>query len=185
MGEQVRSADGLARLASTHSGLTVFEFICNGKAVATHDAQFIAPDPSRDAAEPQEFPDPQRANRIIAGEIGAPLDAELDVWCSPEQYPRLSALGAELRFLMITSEARVHEVAAPPADAVPAANLPGVWIAAAPDNRRVLFRKGTLTADAYVAAGVPDSARIVYEALKAEMGGKLHALALQTSIPGG
>ena len=27
--------------------------------------------------------------------------------------------------------------------------------------------------------------QIVYEALKAEMGGKLHALALQTSIPGG
>ena len=26
--------------------------------------------------------------------------------------------------------------------------------------------------------------QIVYEALKAEMGGKLHALALQTSIPG-
>ena len=41
-------------------------------------------------------------------------------------------------------------------------------INAAPDNRRVLFRKATLTADAYVAVGVPDSARIVYEALKAK-----------------
>src|ERR1700691_1162397 len=47
----------------------------------------------------------------IAGEIGGPLDAEVDIWCGPEQYPRLAALGAELRFLMITSEARVHEVA--------------------------------------------------------------------------
>jgi isoleucyl-tRNA synthetase len=65
----------------------------------------------------------------IAGEIGAPLDAELDVWCSPEQYPRLSALGAELRFLMITSEARVHQSAAPP-EAVPALSIEGgaVWI---------------------------------------------------------
>jgi isoleucyl-tRNA synthetase len=65
----------------------------------------------------------------IAGEIGAPLDAELDVWCSPEQYPRLSALGAELRFMMITSEARVHPGTAPP-DAVPAAGVEGggVWI---------------------------------------------------------
>lgn len=40
-------------------------------------------------------------------------------------------------------------------------------ISADTSNRRVLSRKGTLTADAYVAAGVPDSARIVLEALKA------------------
>ena len=40
-------------------------------------------------------------------------------------------------------------------------------ISADTSNRRVQSRKGTLTAVAYVAAGVPDSARIVYEALKA------------------
>jgi isoleucyl-tRNA synthetase len=71
----------------------------------------------------------------IAGEIGGPLDAEVDIWCGPEQYPRLAALGAELRFLMITSEARVHELAgltaaAAPAEAVPALEIEGggVWI---------------------------------------------------------
>jgi isoleucyl-tRNA synthetase len=69
----------------------------------------------------------------IAGEIGAPLDAELDVWCSAQQFPRLSALGTELRFLMITSEARVHEVAsasAVPSQAVPAPGIEGggVWL---------------------------------------------------------
>ena len=71
----------------------------------------------------------------IAGEIGGPLDAEVDIWCGPEQYPRLAALGAELRFLMITSEARVHELAGPAAAAVPAEAVPalgieggGVWI---------------------------------------------------------
>ncbi len=71
----------------------------------------------------------------IAGEIGAPLDAELDVWCSPEQYPRLAALGAELRFLMITSEARVHQGAAPP-EAVPALSIEGggVWIQVRPSS---------------------------------------------------
>ena len=77
----------------------------------------------------------------IAGDIGAPLDAELDVWASPAQYPRLSALGAELRFMMITSEARVHpwhaaggsgpagDIAGPP-DTVPATGVQGggVWI---------------------------------------------------------
>ncbi len=40
-------------------------------------------------------------------------------------------------------------------------------VSADTSNRRVLFRKGMLTSDAYVAAGVPDSARIVLEALKA------------------
>jgi uncharacterized membrane protein len=38
-------------------------------------------------------------------------------------------------------------------------------------NRRVLFRKGMLTSDAYVAAGVPDSARIALEALMARYPG--------------
>jgi isoleucyl-tRNA synthetase len=69
----------------------------------------------------------------IAGEIGAPLDAELDVWCSAKQFPRVSALGSELRFLMITSEARVHEVASAsevPSQAVPAPGIEGggVWL---------------------------------------------------------
>jgi uncharacterized membrane protein len=41
-------------------------------------------------------------------------------------------------------------------------------INAAQDNRRVLYRKATLTSQAYVAAGVVDSARIVLEALKAK-----------------
>jgi len=67
----------------------------------------------------------------VAGEIGAPLQAELDVYCTAEQYARLNALGEELRFLMITSQARVRRVDAPPAGAVEAASVPGggVWIA--------------------------------------------------------
>jgi isoleucyl-tRNA synthetase len=86
----------------------------------------------------------------IAGEIGAPLDAELDVWCSPEQYPRLSALGAELRFMMITSEARVHpftpagrgSAAAGPPDSVPAPGIEGggVWIQVRPSSHAKCIR---------------------------------------------
>jgi isoleucyl-tRNA synthetase len=66
----------------------------------------------------------------IAGEIGAPLQAELDVYCAPAQYARLNALGDELRFLMITSQARVHRVEQPPAQAVASASVPGggVWL---------------------------------------------------------
>jgi isoleucyl-tRNA synthetase len=69
------------------------------------------------------------------GAIGAPLDAELDVWCTAAQYRRLSSLAAELRFMMITSEARVHELAhgdtaVLPGDAVAAPSVDGgeVWI---------------------------------------------------------
>ena len=66
----------------------------------------------------------------IAGEIGAPLQAELDVYGTPEAYARVHALGDELRFLMITSQARVHRVEQPPAGAVPAGSVPGggVWL---------------------------------------------------------
>jgi isoleucyl-tRNA synthetase len=64
------------------------------------------------------------------GAIGAPLDAQVDVYCTGAEYPRYAALGRELRFLLITSEAHVHESAAAPAGAVPAASAgAGVWIA--------------------------------------------------------
>ncbi|MFI4909053.1 MAG: isoleucine--tRNA ligase [Steroidobacterales bacterium] len=70
-----------------------------------------------------------------AGAIGAPLDAEVDIYCAPDEYARFNALGDELRFFFITSHARVHRIeAAPPADAALAANTgrSGVWIAVKP-----------------------------------------------------
>jgi isoleucyl-tRNA synthetase len=63
-----------------------------------------------------------------AGHIGAPLDAEVDIHCSSSQYATLNALGDELRFLLITSAARVHAADAAPAGAMPAAGLEGVWL---------------------------------------------------------
>ena len=63
-----------------------------------------------------------------AGTIGAPLDAEVDIYCTPAEYPRFNALREELRFLFITSEARVHQVESPPADTI-SATRGGVWIA--------------------------------------------------------
>ena len=70
-----------------------------------------------------------------AGSIGAPLDAEVDIYCAPEEHARFNALGDELRFFFITSHARVHRVeGAPPPDAAPATNTGrgGVWIAVKP-----------------------------------------------------
>jgi isoleucyl-tRNA synthetase len=72
-----------------------------------------------------------------AGAIGAPLDAEVDIYCVPDEYARFNALGEELRFFFITSHARVKRVeGAPPADAVPATNTGrhGVWIAVQPTS---------------------------------------------------
>ena len=61
----------------------------------------------------------------IAGEIGAPLQAEVDVYCVPAAFAKLNALGEELRFLMITSQARVHRAESPPEGAVAAVSVPG------------------------------------------------------------
>jgi isoleucyl-tRNA synthetase len=71
------------------------------------------------------------------GAIGAPLEAELDVYCRDDVCPRYEGLGDELRFFMITSAARVHAVSAAaagevPGDAVPADTgngpIDGVWL---------------------------------------------------------
>ncbi|HXS26531.1 MAG TPA: isoleucine--tRNA ligase [Steroidobacteraceae bacterium] len=69
-----------------------------------------------------------------AGAIGAPLDAEVDVYCVPAERERFGALGEELRFFLITSAARMHRVSTPPAGAVPAVDAAreGVWIAVKP-----------------------------------------------------
>ncbi|HKT71416.1 MAG TPA: isoleucine--tRNA ligase [Steroidobacteraceae bacterium] len=48
------------------------------------------------------------------GAVGSPLEAEVDVYCEPDDFERFNALGDELRFLLITSEARVHKVTSLP-----------------------------------------------------------------------
>ena len=80
----------------------------------------------------------------VAGSIGAPLDAQLEIWCAPAQYRQLSALGEELRFFMITSQAVVHALdgtTAPP-DAVPALSVEGggAWIRVRVDENRKCVR---------------------------------------------
>ena len=52
-----------------------------------------------------------------AQQIGAPLDAEVDIHCAPAEFDRFNALGAELRFFLITSEARVHKASTAPPQA--------------------------------------------------------------------
>jgi len=68
-----------------------------------------------------------------AGTIGAPLEAVVEIYALPELAGRLAAIGDELRFLTITSVARVHAVHAAPDEAVAAevgnVVIPGLWIA--------------------------------------------------------
>ena len=69
-----------------------------------------------------------------AGEIGAPLDAEVDLYCTPALSKTLKAFGDELRFAFITSAARVHAAESRPAEAVAAEEGEGnaAWIVVKP-----------------------------------------------------
>jgi isoleucyl-tRNA synthetase len=66
----------------------------------------------------------------VAGEIGAPLDAVVEIYATPAVHGALSPLGEELRFVMITSEVHVHPAEDRPAVAVAAdsAGESGIWL---------------------------------------------------------
>ena len=84
-----------------------------------------------------------------AGQIGGPLDAIVDVWADDAQRARLAPLGDELRFALITSEARLHAAADRPADALPASSVAkdGVWIAVRPSTATKCVRCWSLRPD--------------------------------------
>jgi isoleucyl-tRNA synthetase len=81
-----------------------------------------------------------------AGEIGAPLEAEVTVYASAEQAARLGALGDELRFLLITSQAHVEETDSRPPEAVPS-QAENVWIEVKPSVQKKCVRCWNLRAD--------------------------------------
>ena len=88
------------------------------------------------------------------GAIGAPLDARVEVYCVADEFARFAALGEELRFLLITSHAHVHQAAVAPLGAVAAANTgrSGVWIlaqaSAEPKCVRCWHRRADVGSDA-------------------------------------
>jgi isoleucyl-tRNA synthetase len=73
-------------------------------------------------------------NLRVAGGIGSSLDAEVDLYCGAEIYQRLMSLEDELRFVLITSYARVHRDTAKTDDAVHVTleNGDELWVAVAP-----------------------------------------------------
>ncbi|BAP55676.1 isoleucyl-tRNA synthetase [Thioploca ingrica] len=54
----------------------------------------------------------------IAEAIGSSLDAEVDIYCDNPLYTQLAALDDELRFVLITSYARIHPINNKPESAV-------------------------------------------------------------------
>jgi isoleucyl-tRNA synthetase len=81
-----------------------------------------------------------------AGEIGAPLEAEVTIYAPPGKAARLAALGDELRFLLITSQARVVASDSPPSDAVPS-HAENVWIEVKPSRQPKCVRCWHLRSD--------------------------------------
>ena len=66
-----------------------------------------------------------------AGSLGAPLEAAVDVYLDEAQHRRMAAIGDELRFVLITSAARLRPAIERPAEAVAAETVAkdGAWIA--------------------------------------------------------
>jgi isoleucyl-tRNA synthetase len=77
---------------------------------------------------------PELERLRVAGAIGAPLDAAVDLYAAPATRTALASLGDELRFVLITSTARVHPAEARPPEAVPvgATGDESMWILARP-----------------------------------------------------
>jgi isoleucyl-tRNA synthetase len=81
-----------------------------------------------------------------AGEIGAPLEAEVSVYVSPAQAARFEALRDELRFLLITSQAHVVQSDDPSANGIPTSQA-DVWIEVKPSSQPKCVRCFHLRSD--------------------------------------
>jgi isoleucyl-tRNA synthetase len=105
----------------------------------------------------------------VEGRIGGPLDAEVDLYAPPAVRGALEALGEELRFVMITSQARVHPAAARPAESVAASSAPpagesgagsgpdsGLWLRVQPSSAPKCVRCWHKRADVGSAAAHPE-----------------------------
>ena len=85
----------------------------------------------------------------VAGRIGAPLDAIVEVYAEDALLAKYRAVADELRFALITSEAHVRPAAGRPVDAAPATALAGgaAWLAVRPSTATKCVRCWHLRAD--------------------------------------
>jgi isoleucyl-tRNA synthetase len=78
----------------------------------------------------------------VAGGIGSSLDAEVDLYCGQELFEQLSRLEDELRFVLISSYARVHRDTEKTDDAIhfTLSSNDEVWVAVAPSAHQKCVR---------------------------------------------
>jgi isoleucyl-tRNA synthetase len=81
-----------------------------------------------------------------AGAIGAPLEAEVTLYATESQAARYAAVQDELRFVLITSQARISPTDTPQGDAVPS-SAEGVWIEVKPSTQQKCVRCWHLRSD--------------------------------------
>jgi len=85
--------------------------------------------------------------------IGSSLDAEVDLYCEPQMLERVRRLGEELRFVLLTSDARCHSALERPETAieVPLEQGERLWIEAHPSEHpkcpRCWHRRADVGAD--------------------------------------
>jgi isoleucyl-tRNA synthetase len=75
----------------------------------------------------------------VREEIGASLDAEVELYCSPEIYARLAPAGEELRFVFIASYATVLPTSPEHSDKMPTA-IEGLELRARPSDKTKCVR---------------------------------------------
>jgi len=94
----------------------------------------------------------------VAGSIGAPLDAEVDVYCAPALLGVVKPFGDELRFVFITSGAKAQASELRSADAVPAeqGDANQAWVVVRPSSHPKCVRCWNKQADVGQHAAHPE-----------------------------
>jgi len=75
----------------------------------------------------------------VRNEIGSSLDAEVELYCAPELFNGLSHLQDELRFVLITSYAKVLPASTAPANALPT-EIKGLELKVVPSDKPKCIR---------------------------------------------
>ncbi len=90
--------------------------------------------------------------------IGSGLAAEVDIFAAPQLRAKLAKLGDELRFVLITSEARVHALEDRPENALAVTGFPGgeLHLALAPSGHAKCQRCWHYRADVGTDSAHPD-----------------------------
>jgi isoleucyl-tRNA synthetase len=93
----------------------------------------------------------------VAGSIGAPLDAEVELYCPASIHAVLQQLGQELHFALITSAAHAHTDTTKPSEATATAvGDETIWVAVRPCTHQKCVRCWHKQADVGTHAAHPE-----------------------------